>query len=519
MIKPRTNTVLLTLYLTFISMSTVYLYGTHNKLALAGILLCMLTAFYFLSVILCFLLKKLDIRFKSADSSGRLQTVIFIIFSALSLAVFLLCLWAAYPGSFETDCITQLKQVVSGSYDDWHPVWHTLVFFTLPYRLTGRAAAVTLFQIIYMSLALGYMSSVIYKHFGIVWSVIAYLYIVLNPFTLYLTVSPVKDVGFATVCLVAMSIAFDSIFDPNRQLGIRIWIKYVFMGFMLASSAIFRHNGILFGAFLLFAMFFAIDRKRWIISLLSTAAFYVLIQGPVFKLVGATHIDSQVIQVVGLPMSIIGNVAKATPELLDEETREFVYTVAPPEMWRERYQRGNFNLIKYGGIYNEEIFNETGAAAIVGMSLRSAAASPQAALESFFSLTDFVYGLDTQDKADIDVCHIDIADNEFGIVYSGNEHIAGMLEKYYRGLKLNGYNFIRKLGFTILIVLTAIAAKCDLKKRKDWKRIFFAFPLLAYDFGTMLLLSGHDARFFFVSFLICPLTFLIIMCDEAVAGK
>lgn len=510
--KPGLNTVLLTLYLTFISVSSVYLYITRSPFRLLLIIAVLLVVYYLFSVFICSLMGRVGNIGSGHNPISRRSFALIFLFAALaSFALFMFAFAGANPGSFQDDCISQLRQALSGAYDDWHPVWHTLVFFTFPVKVTGDAAFITIFQIVYMSLALGYMCAVIYKRAGIIPTVVSWLYIVLNPFTLYITVSPVKDTGFGIVSLVAMTLAFDMLFEKDKK-SIPLY-KCLILGFMCASSAIFRHNGILFAAFLLAALFFSLDKKTWFVAAVSAAVAFCIIQGPVLKAVGAAHSGTDVIQVVGLPMSVIGNVAKETPELLDEETSEFVHRIAPQEVWEERFQRGNFNLIKYGGIYDGNVFNDTGVSAIVRMALRSAAVSPQAALESFFSLTDMVYGIDVQDKTDIDVCRIGVVDNDLGIAYAGNEHIASILEKYYHALKFRGYNFFRKIGFSILSVLIVIAGKRKLSSTGDRKRILFALPLLAYDFGTMLLLSGHDSRFFFVSFLICPLTILILLTE------
>ena len=107
------------------------------------------------------------------------------------------------------------------------------------------------------------------------------------------------------------------------------------------------------------------------------------------------------------------------------------------------------------------------------------------------------------------------SENDLGIEYMGNETVAHLMEVYHRVVMLRGFNFVFKLGFTLLSVISVILATCRLNRWADWKRIFLAFPILAYDFGTMLLLSGHDARFFFVSFLICPVTVIMLLCPCA----
>lgn len=511
--KIRLNESILTLYLTIITISSVYLYGTRNKFLLCLIIAGLLVFFYLASYLILKFIRNLEIRRPAKDAHG-LRTRVFLLSFVFAFFVFMVCFTAAYPGTFETDCITQLKQAVTGKYDDWHPIWHTLVYFTFPYKLFGSASSIVILQILYLSLAIGYMSAIIYKYAGLGWSIGSFAWIVLNPFTLYISVSPLKDVGFATVSLVAMTIAADVLLERDHVNA--TWLKCAVLGFMLANATIFRHNGLLFSLFLLFALFFGIDFRKWAIAAVVTVLTIAVIEGPVYKYIDAEHVDTSVIQVVGLPMSIIGNVAKETPDLLDDETREFVFGIAPQEIWNERYSRGNFNLMKYGGMYNPDIIEEAGVVKIVSMSIRAAAVSPQAALESFFALTDFVYGWDVREKADIDVITMDSAENDLGISWSGSPSIRNALNRYHSLIRLKGINFTRKLCFSLLAVIAAVLATCSLSSLDDWKRLFISFPILAYDFGTMLLLSGHDARFFFVSFLICPLTVVAILAGNGI---
>ncbi len=75
-------------------------------------------------------------------------------------------------------------------------------------------------------------------------------------------------------------------------------------------------------------------------------------------------------------------------------------------------------------------------------------------------------------------------------------------------------------GIMNLAVLCSVLAKNNLKKTGGWKRSLFALPLLAYNFGTMLLLTGADFRFFYVSFLVCPVVvFAMFHADFRTAGK
>jgi hypothetical protein len=63
-----------------------------------------------------------------------------------------------------------------------------------------------------------------------------------------------------------------------------------------------------------------------------------------------------------------------------------------------------------------------------------------------------------------------------------------------------------------LLLIASILAKCRLNRLEDWKRILFILPVLAYNFGTALLLTGENdiQRFFTYTFQVIPLLLLFI---------
>ncbi|MBQ8691767.1 MAG: hypothetical protein IJ520_01320 [Synergistaceae bacterium] len=65
-----------------------------------------------------------------------------------------------------------------------------------------------------------------------------------------------------------------------------------------------------------------------------------------------------------------------------------------------------------------------------------------------------------------------------------------------------------RIGVINLIILICLLAKFKFKK------LFLALPLFTYNFGTMLLLSGEDFRFFYYSLAIMPALILILLNDR-----
>ena len=71
-------------------------------------------------------------------------------------------------------------------------------------------------------------------------------------------------------------------------------------------------------------------------------------------------------------------------------------------------------------------------------------------------------------------------------------------------------------GVVHLVLLISILATCELNRAADWKKILFALPLLAYNYGTTLLMTGNDdaPRFFYYTVLIVPVILIVFYRKE-----
>ena len=444
-----------------------------------------------------------------SDFSSKKKLQVFCVAWGITFVVLLFCFIGFYPGSF-IDSISQYKQVINGTYDDWHPVWHTLLLFFLPLKLTGGwSGSVVLFQMIYFSLLMGYMTVLIYIYSGLVYACISVAFILLNPFTLQIVMCPTKDVAFAMVSALCMLYAVNIYFTNGKWCDKRY--RIVLLAFMLASVTLFRHNGILFSLFLLFALFFNMPRKSWRMLNETTCIIFVCIKCFLYWFLNVGVPSGRIMETTGLPLSIIVNVAKECPERLDERTSDFVsdLMVKQPN-WKVRHNISGINTVKMDDKFKELAINESaienaGVCCILQMMCHCFRVAPKQSFEAFVGLTIPVYGLEITGGVGVGV-----DENDIGLAYNGVEDIVSWVEGYCRSVYGTPLRFIFTIGFTILIMLAFILFKSNFRSFEDWKRIFLCFPIFTYNFGTMLLLSGHDVRFFYVSFLICPLVVLIM---------
>ena len=323
--KISINSILLAIYLFFVWSAHIYLNRSSKTIGLFVFLIIALILSLIVSSKIVTAFQKVEI--KCNDSPKLKKSTVFFSFFALTFFLMLLLYWAFFPGSYPAiDPIWQYEQVINNSYNDWHPFWHTIVFFTFPIKLTGKLCSVVLFQMIYFSLLMGYMGMVIYKYSNIKLALISIAYILLNPFTHWMQIFPIKDVGFATATCLSMIMAVEAYFSKEWA---NKWWRLVLLGIVLANATLFRHNGILFTFMLIIALSFILSKKQALILISTFVIFVFIIRIPVYNVLNVEKPKERVTEKTGLPLTILGNVVKEAPEKLDEETLNFAYSIAP----------------------------------------------------------------------------------------------------------------------------------------------------------------------------------------------
>ncbi len=395
---------------------------------------------------------------------------------------------------------------MSGRYTDWHPAWQTIFSFTIPLKLTGQIGATIVFPVLYFALAIGYMGYVIHKHAGTWPTVLSVGYIGLNPYIFRVLMYPWKDIPFGVAGLVALLMAIELHFSAEKKN--KRWYL-ILLGFVAANAAIFRHNGILFAAPLVLIILFSLPKKRMLYLALSFLLTFVMIKVPFYRLLNVQQPGSRVVETTGLPMTVIANVAKENPESMDEELTNFVYSIADPETW-ERSITGNFNSIKWSPSDLSPI-EKAGHGKVIRWMFQCFSCSPESAFRGLFALTDMVYGPEA--GLDGNVGSERITDMN-GMAYAGSEILLDFLDHYQAVFDHSLFRYIRTYGIALVVLLLFFLAKLKASSWKSWKKLLLVAPIFAYDFGTMLLLTGSDSRFFWITFLITPLLLVFMTAKD-----
>ena len=405
----------------------------------------------------------------------------------------LLVWWAAFfPGCFSEDSINQLTQALSGSYVDWHPTIHTVLVYRLPLALTGGAVwSIILFQLVALACALTYAGTTLMR---VAPRWIAYgfvLVLALSPVTGIISVYPWKDVSFAIVALVMTAQAVRIRCSDGAWL--RSPLCVLGLALTCALCCLLRHNGVLLVVPLMVVVaVLPVDRRRLAVAAALALSIVVMVRGPLYTLLGVASPGQRAIETLGMPLSALGSVMQDDPEALDADTKSLLLEALPREAWDSfNYQRG-FNSVKWNDQMDLDVLDRQGLG-LLGMAARALLASPTAALRSPLALLSMVHLPAEEVFWGVGP---ELVENDLGLAWTGfaplSELLVTLLTSSYTGLLSIPLWHVGVIEVLLVLVLALGGRRVP--------EVLLVLPLLLYDVGTSLLLTGVDFRFFWLTY-------------------
>ena len=511
------NSLIVILYVTFVVFAQAFYTSQRSPVFLVAVGLGVLLVMAVAGPILLRLLSGLNAHPREKKESILKQVLLRGGFYLIPLAVFAVYFLACYPGGYSADSLNQYMQAIENQYNDWHPVLHTLLAFELPLTLTnGWIGSVVLVQSLCFCAVIGYTCQVIRKHFGMIPAVVTMAWIVMSPLVMLTAMHPWKDVGFAICALLMSAYALQTVASKGKWLCRPV--NMLCFVILAAVTSIIRHNGILFTVPLILGVILFLSWKRALALLFCVALLFVTVKGPVYNVLQVEDPGRRQVEMLGLPMAVIGAVATESPELLDEETKTFIYQVTPKEVLEAEYEFGNFNSFKFEPETNLEVIEQYGAAKVVSMMLRCIKAAPKTSFRSILELTGRIFMLK---DAYIGYVYPNVSKNDYGIEQSPNMTLLKLCKVYVNTAIKYATPVFMYLGIQHLILLVALMAKVKLNRRRDWSKVLIVLSVFCYNFGSGLLLSAWADmfRFFFYTFPLVPVLLLIIFCNHEERSK
>lgn len=421
--------------------------------------------------------------------------------------------YAYFPGSFDMDNLDQWWQIQNSQYDTWHPVFHTLII-ALFSRIVNHYGFVIWVQLFLYSLICGYLIYTMAKWRFPVWSLaLTEFFLVANPQTHKILLFMWKDSALTLFMLLFTVYLVNTWMSGGlwlrRRRNLAVWIL------VLISISMVRHNGILYTIpFLVLAiLLFREIRRECIISLGLMLAGMLVIKYPVYDLVGASRPEQTYVETVGLPMTILCNIHETAPESLDPEAADFLAQIGPERRWKT-YEMGNYNSFKF--VTNANLVIKTiPPVEFLGFTARTVANAPGLSLQAVYQLTRMVWDVrgETPWHGDLE---FQLRENEWGFAYVENRaQMRTVLQDFDDWVEDSVFDVLFSYNGVHLLALILCTLFVFAHKQQGLRSLCITLPLLAYSYGTMLLLCGPTYRFFhFNSVIFVPLCLLLFVERE-----
>ena len=478
-------------YVTYLSQSGFLTGGVQTAAALC--------AFAALSAALCRLLPRGCERLTGLSPAPQPGSGRRVFWAALAIsAVIFGCAFAAcWPGGVSYDASNQWRQAHSGEFNNWHPVFHTLLIWLVT-RVRDSYPFAVCMQIAAFSAAMAYLTATLNRRGVPAW-------LALGAHALVCASLPVRNtlmyLGKDSAMTAAVLVVAAQTVHMLHTRG--VWLKRprnaVCFGLTLAAATLLRHNAILWTLPLLICalLCFPWGRRGAALAAGVTVLTLVLVRGPLYGALDVVYPDNTTEESVGIPMTILWDVRAQAPEVLDDETSAFLASLAEGGKWEDIYQLHRYNSIKF--TYDRELIASRSVTDILSMAGRAALAEPRLAFETVNAVTGLVWDVTGQNR--------------------GYETVSNSGD-----LPLYGRATLNRLGQAALAVIDAPLAWTPVRwltenigaqllilllvalwalRRRGVDVLALALPVLCYDLGTMLLLCGDDARFFQCSMAVC----------------
>lgn len=212
-------------------------------------------------------------------------------FSFVKYFIFIILIWglyllALYPGMMSADSLVQWEQVLTGNYNDHHPVFHTLTIWLVT-RIALTPTSVAIAQILFLGFVtaqwLAFFENIRVPQ-SVIW--ISAVLFTLSPVNGTMVNTLWKDVPYST-SILALSLLLSKIVFSNGN-WLQTWKSKILLGVVTALVLLFRHDGLPVGIGTLIALFIFYPKKwkAWIITSAICFGLYFGIRGPLYQSIG-----------------------------------------------------------------------------------------------------------------------------------------------------------------------------------------------------------------------------------------
>lgn len=420
------------------------------------------------------------------------------IYAAAPAIACVISIIALYPGIFTVDSLSQLRQAAGEiNYNDWHPLGHTFLFYTIPYGLTGQLLSVTVAHVLFYIFTWAYLFSSL-ESFGLRRGVMLAVQacLVIIPTNLFLSVTMWKDIPFT--CAGAMLTINLIKLYRDKQLFHKIPFL-IGTGLLLGLFTVVRHNGSVVGPVV--AVLFLIFYRKNILKAVIPAGIALAMLLSV-RVAGAA-VDA-VPNPDGMPFrwftQIAGGILYDGGDVTEEEMQK-LDLVIPRDDWVKYFNRYlndpliNSSAVKVQytlGDYKRELVEAT-----LSMSLRN----PLKALNAELYITEITWRI--LPKGPVNVVSYSNRLDDYGLQIKKDT----FLFKIYH----TGMEFVRTSPLTVIFThqgifffLTVCMFFIAVLRRQGWRALLVFTPVLFNVMSLWISIPSQDYRYVYLTVLAFP---------------
>ena len=250
------------------------------------------------------------------------KKIFWISFVLLVLSRWIVLYFCQYPGELTTDSISQMSQLMSGTYSNHHPFYHTMVikcFVDLGLNIfndiNAAVATYSFFQILFTAMCFSFAVSTMAKMEAPRWMIITTMsFFIMMPYHILYAITMWKDIMFG--CFILLFVTF--VYRCIKDIGNNIF-NYIMLAISSMGTCLFRSNG--FFAFVIltftFIMLWKLKNRRMLVIFASAIVLSFIMKHGVLAKLGVTQPDT--IESLSIPAQQIARVVYEGCELDDWE--------------------------------------------------------------------------------------------------------------------------------------------------------------------------------------------------------
>lgn len=443
--------------------------------------------YVFFSIIVIRLIKYIN------NSNNKINNVFKISFIII-FGIYLIYYLIYYPGILTGDSIDEINMILGNvPLNDHHTVFH-IIFLYIPFKITSLftnninicIGAITLLQIIIMSLILSYTINYLYKKNTPKVLLIGFiLYYALLPINGFYSITMWKDIIFSLL-IVLLTIECEKLIENKNNITIKNSYSFIIISILVILA---RNNAIYMYIILALLTIILFRKKIITILLMFVIIFgtYFTIKGPVYNYFNIAKSSSS--EYIAIPLQQIGRMAYKNIEFTDYEEKK-INKIIPISKLKKVYTPDIVDPIKFDEDYNKEVF-ENNKIEYFKIWLGLCIKHPVVAVESYLTSTlgywypgvEYWVTIDKIDSNDLGIKNVSIIPdsirNNFSKITSSNIPLVG---------------FTKCIGLCIWTIL--LFAYIAIKRKR--KEVLYSFIPVIGIWLTLLLATPVIAEFRYI---------------------